>query len=73
MWNIANFPIAQTFVSQQRNMYDVLHIIFFDNNLTIQDMESLYIAIPPMREVVWDMMQIHTHNKVKMVVRGQIN
>ena len=73
MWNIANFPIAQTFVSQQRNMYDVLHIIFFDNKLTIQDMESLYIAIPPMREVVWDMMQIHTHNKVKTVVRGQIN
>ena len=56
-------------------MYDILHIIFFgfNDNLTIQDMESLYIAIPPMREVVWDMMQIYTHKQVKKVVRDQIN
>lgn len=64
------FLICMMF-QEKRNMYYLLYTLF--EYITIQDMEAFYIAIPPMRETTFILMETHSLRRVRFLVEKQIN
>ena len=63
------FLICMKF-QEERNMYYVLYTLF--EYMSIQDMEAFFIAIPPMRETTFILMETHSLRRVRFLVEKQI-
>ena len=70
LWYHEEFLICMKF-QVERDMYYLLHHLF--SYLSIQDMEALYIAIPPMRATIFHLMERISHSRVRYLVDKQIN
>ena len=69
-WQSNEFLICVKF-QEERNMHYLLFTLC--EYLAQQDMEALYIAIPPMRETILILMETHSLRRVRFIVEKQIN